>query len=328
MNIGKKAASAVAFLTLLSLIPTSVTLASEQAPHSLQSVQHEVMKAKSNAVSYDIMTWTPAGYDESGETRYPVLIVLDGAQSIGMAVATVQLQTITGEARPIIIAGVSTAAPGNHGIQRSIDYSADVPSLAVPRGADYSFWEYFNQYYAQLGLKFEDGFGGTEEFYGFLTGQLLPELQKKYRVDPEEIGLAGFSSGGDFAADTLLRKNTPFTRFIIGSFGADVLAARLPEREKAFAQMDASRPLKVFCGYGGDELADPNLHHYIQSGLDLMNRLKASDQDDLTIIIRGYPRETHGSVYPHIFSSGVRELWGTGMRMTEVMQERMAATVQ
>ncbi|MEM1145617.1 MAG: alpha/beta hydrolase-fold protein, partial [Pseudomonadota bacterium] len=281
MKQGRLSIKSAALAALFGLIHASTTLGNGPAPHALRAIAHDVVEAKSNGVSYDIMAWTPLGYDDKSEEAYPLLILLDGAMSMGMAVDIVSTQNVTGEARPVIVAGVSTAAPGSHSIQRTIDYSAEVPSLAVPPGAEYSFWEFFRQSYARIGMKFEEGFGGTDAFYSFLVNQLLPELQATYRVDPAEIGLAGFSSGGDFAADTLLRKDTPFSHFIIGSFGADVLAATLDERERAFARIKAPHHIEVFCGYGGDELADPNLRYYIQSGLDLMARLQTADQEGL-----------------------------------------------
>ena len=92
-------------------------------------------------------------------------------------------------------------------------------------------------------------------------------MQANYRVDANDIGIAGHSSGGDFAVDTLLRKTTPFTKFIVGSFGTDVLEETLAAREQAFAETDADKKLEVFCGYGGAELADPFLQLYVERGV-------------------------------------------------------------
>ena len=292
-------------------------------PPSLQTLTHEVVKANSNGIDYDVFVWTPPGY-ETGEQSYPLLLLLDGAMLMGTAVETVTLQTITGEALPLIVVGVSTAAGHDHGLQRSIDYSADVPSTEIPPGATHSFWEFYRDLFAAAGIEYADGFGGTDKFYAFLTEQLLPKLSGELRVDSDELGIGGHSSGGDFAVDTLLRKDTPFSKFIVGSYGADVLAARLPEREKAFAELQAPRPLKVFSAFGGAELADPNLHHYIQSGVDLLERLQKADPERLSVKIREFEDENHGSVFSHILSSGIRELWASGVSMTEMMQQAMA----
>lgn len=221
----------------------------------------------------------------------------------------------------LIAVGVSTAVPLDHGLQRSIDYSADVPSAEVPPGATLSIWEFYKDLFSANGLEYEQGFGGTDQFYAFLAEQLLPKLQTDFRINPDDIGIAGHSSGGDFAVDTLLRKDTPFNKFIVGSYGADVLARRLPERARRFAALSAPRPLRVFCGFGGAELADPNLRHYIQSGIDLLHRLQKSDPINLALTIREYELENHGSVFPHIFSSGIRVLWGSGLSMTDMMAQ-------
>jgi predicted alpha/beta superfamily hydrolase len=290
-------------------------------PQSIQALSHEVLKADSNGVDYDVWTWTPPGYEQSDQP-YPLLILLDGDMFMGGAIDTVALMSSIGEAQPAIVVGVTTAPPGNHMIQRTIDYSAEVPTaevLAAPLGAAFSFWDMYVHAFAAAGLQFEDGFGGTDQFLSFLTDQLLPQLQRTHRINTNEIGVAGHSSGGDFAVDTLLRKQTPFSKFIVGSFGTDVLEATLAARERAFTEITPKNPLSVFCGYGGGEEEDPYLKPYIERGVALLERLQSYDRDNLTVTIRGFEKETHGSVFSHIFASGYRELWGTGVSFVEAM---------
>ena len=293
-------------------------------PRPMQALTHEVMKAESNAIDYDVWTWIPPGY-EQGQQSYPVLFLLDGDFFMGAAIDTVALISSIGEAQPAILVGISTAPPGVHDIQRTIDYSAEVPTpevRAAPAGVEFSFWVMYERLFEAAGMQFEDGFGGTDAFYSFLTDQLLVQLKANYRIDPNEIGLAGHSSGGDFAVDTLLRKQTPFTKFIVGSYGTDVLERTLPAREQAFADTVVTRQLRVFCGYGGAELEDPYLKDYIARGVELLKRLQISDPEHLAATIRGFDRETHGSVFAHIFSSGFRELWGTGVSFVESLGAR------
>ena len=290
-------------------------------PQNLQSLTHETIKADSNGIDYDVWTWVPPGYEQNDQT-YPLLFVLDGDMFLPAAIDTVALMSSIGEAREAILAGVTTAPPGNHGIQRTIDYSAVAPTAeirATPEGAAFNFWLLYEQMAEATGVGFEALFGGTDEFHSFLADQLLPKINASYRIDADEIGVAGHSSGGDFAVDTLLRHETPFSRFIVGSFGTDVLEATLAEREAAFANRFSDKPLKVFCGYGVAEHTDPFLKAYIERGMALMERLQVARPDDLSIIVRGYEGETHGSVFPHIFSSGYRELWGTGISFVEAV---------
>lgn len=284
-------------------------------PQNQQSLTHQAIKADSNGIDYDVWTWIPPGYEQSDQP-YPLLFVLDGDMFMSAAVDTVALMSSIGEAREAILVGVTTAPPGNHGIQRTIDYSAVAPTAeirATPEGADFNFWLLYEQMAEAGGMEFDDLFGGTDQFHSFLVDQLLPELRNTYRIDDNEIGVAGHSSGGDFAVDTLLRENSPISKFIVGSYGTDVLEATLAKREAAFANRTPDRELKVFSGYGVAEHTDPFLKAYIERGLDLMERLQANGPANLTIIVRGFDGETHGSVFPHIFSSGYRELWGTGL---------------
>jgi len=290
-------------------------------PQNLNSLSHETITAESNGIDYDVWTWIPPGYEQS-DHAYPLLFLLDGDMFMSAAIDTVALMSSIGEARETILVGVTTAPPGNHGIQRTIDYSAVVPTaeiLATPEGANFNFWVLYEQMAAAQELEFEALFGGTDQFHSFLVDQLLPNLRNKHRIDENEIGVAGHSSGGDFAVDTLLREDTPISRFIVGSFGTDVLDATLAEREVAFANRTSDQALKVFCGYGVAEHTDPFLKEYIERGLALMGRLQVNGPDNLSMIVRGFERETHGSVFPHIFSSGYRELWGTGLSFVEAV---------
>ena len=290
-------------------------------PQSTERLTHEEMTADSNGIAYDVWTCPPPVYDHSGEDTYPLVVLLDGDMFMGAASETVALVSTIGEARPGIVVGVTTAAREMHGIQRTIDYSAEVPTDAIletPEGAQFNFWKIYEGMFASLGMQFEDGFGGTDAFLAFLTDQVLPMVQETYRIDENEIGIAGHSSGGDFAVDTLLRKDTPFSKFIVGSFGTDVLERTLAAREASYAATKSDRKLSVFCGYGGAEETDPYLRDYIVRGNELMQRLKESDPS-VEITVRGFDKETHGSVFPHIFSSGYRELWGTGISFVDAV---------
>ncbi|NRA04107.1 MAG: hypothetical protein HRU00_16030 [Myxococcales bacterium] len=303
-------------------------MANDPLPGALQGLRHREMTAESNGIAYGVWTWTPAGYEESDQP-HPLLILLDGEMMTGTAIEAVALQAQLGESKPVIVVGVSTAPPGVHMVQRTIDYSAEVPTpemRATPPGAETSFWEIYETLAASMGMQFEDLFGGTDAFYRFLTDQLLVQLQQELRIDPDEVGIGGHSSGGDFVVDTLLRKQTPFSKFIVGSFGTDVLDRALADRERAFPGLSAPRHLDVFCGYGGAERADPFLRDYIERGIALIERLEKSDPGNLSATIRGFDRETHGSVISHILSSGIRELWGTGKGFVEVTLESRTET--
>jgi len=176
----------------------------QKLPGAMQSVRHREITAKSNGITYGVWTWTPDGYEDSDQP-YPLLILLDGEMMMGTAIETVALQAQLGESKPVIVAGISTAQAAMHGVQRTIDYSAEVPTsamLAAPRGVDQSFWKIYETIASQLGIPFDDLFGGTDAFYSFMKDELLVELDGEFRIDPEEIGIAGHSSGGDFAVDT------------------------------------------------------------------------------------------------------------------------------
>lgn len=118
----------------------------------------------------------------------------------------------------------------------------------------------------------------------------------------------------------MLKKQTAFSKFIVGSYGVHVFADTLPAREQHFEKTRAPQALQVFCGFGGAEIEDPNLIDYIGGGVALMKRLQKLDPENVSIQIRGFEHETQGSVFHHILSSGIRELWGTGRSLSDSMR--------
>lgn len=256
---------------------------------------------------YDIIVSTPPA-DGMAERPYPLLIVLDANLLAGTVIEAAQIAMRTGEGARLIVAAVGTAGSSEeHSLRRLRDY---LPA-PVPGNSASPVTQMTAARILASGQTLEEGSGRADAFLAFLQEELLPRLGSDHQIDRQDIGLAGHSAAGAFASYALLKRAHPFSKLIVGSYGASWYGKSLAEMERAFAATADGRPRRVFHGMGGGELASPLFGPDLQSGADLLARLAASDPA-LEVSSRTFADETHASVASHILSSGLRTLWPGG----------------
>jgi hypothetical protein len=135
-----------------------------------------------------ILVRTPAGY-EAGNQRYPVLYMTDGDAHIGHTGATVQFLSRNGRMSELIVVGIANT-------DRTRDLSPTHVKTTNPDGK----------------LQFPTS-GGGDKFLKFIETELIPEIEKSYRVQPYRI-LAGHSLGGLFAVHAMLSRPELFNSYI------------------------------------------------------------------------------------------------------------------
>jgi hypothetical protein len=137
-----------------------------------------------------ILVRTPAGYD-SNKTRYPVLYMTDGDAHMGHTAGTIEFLARNGRISELIIVGITNT-----------DRTRDLTPTHVATTA------------ASLGgaAQFPTS-GGADKFLKFIETELIPEIEKRYRVQPYRI-LAGHSFGGLFAVHAMLSRPGLFNSYI------------------------------------------------------------------------------------------------------------------
>jgi hypothetical protein len=148
------------------------------------------LKLKSDVLGEDrtILVRTPAGYD-AGNQRYPVLYMTDGDAHIGHTGATVEFLSRNGRMSELILVGISNT-------DRTRDLSPTHVKTTNPDGR------------LQMPTS-----GGGDKFLKFIETELIPEIEKSYRVQPYRI-LAGHSLGGLFAVHAMLSRPELFNSYI------------------------------------------------------------------------------------------------------------------
>ena len=135
----------------------------------------------------EINVWLPPGYAE-GETRYPVLYVLDGgqAQDFHHISGLAQLGTVNGTTRDVIVVGVASVDRRNE--------------LALPTEDPELIANYPTQ-------------GQSERMREFLRREVIPFVEGRFRTDGE-TALMGESLAGLFVVETFLKAPEMFDAYV------------------------------------------------------------------------------------------------------------------
>lgn len=142
---------------------------------------------KSSVLGEDrvILVRTPAGY-EKNKMAYPVLYMTDGGAHIGHTTSTIEFLVNNGRMADMIVVGITNT-------DRTRDLT---PTKAT------------GTYAAQFPTA-----GGADNFLKFIETEVIPEIEKNYRVQPYRV-LAGHSFGGLFAVHTLVTRPELFNSYI------------------------------------------------------------------------------------------------------------------
>ncbi len=172
---------AFVFLILLS----SSALA--QAPAGVAS-----LKIKSEVLGEErtILVRTPSGYN-ANYGRYPVLYMTDGDAHISHTGSSVEFLARNGRMSELIVVGIVNT-------DRTRDLSPTHVKTTVSGGS--------------TALQFPTS-GGADKFLKFIESELIPEIEKRYRVHPYRI-LAGHSLGGLFTIHAMISRPELFHAYV------------------------------------------------------------------------------------------------------------------
>lgn len=167
------------------LLFSSSTLA--QAP-AVTNVTTWKLKSEVLGEERTILVRTPPGY-ETNRVRYPVLYMTDGDGHIGHTGSTVEFLARNGRMSELIVVGITNT-------DRTRDLSPTHVKTVNPDGA----------------LQFPTS-GGGDKFLKFIETELIPDIEKRYRVVPYRV-LAGHSLGGLFAIHAMVSRPELFNAYV------------------------------------------------------------------------------------------------------------------
>ena len=215
-----------------------------------------------------ILVRTPAGYENNKQT-YPVLYMTDGDAHIAHTSSTTEFLARNGRMSEMIVVGIPNT-------DRTRDLSPTKPNQTGATGAP----------------QFPTA-GGADNFLKFIETELIPEIEKSYRVQPYRV-LAGHSLGGLFAVYTMVTKPDLFNSYIAVSpalqWDNQIVVKRAEDFFKSRKEFNAGFYMTL-----GDEPQLEDGYHQLKQVLT-KNQVKGfewqaqemSDEDHGSVVLRSH----------------------------------------
>lgn len=150
------------------------------------------------------------------------------------------------------------------------------------------------------------GSGGGPDFLRFIGEELIPFVEKEYRVSAEDRAIYGFSKGGLFVLYALLHRPLLFQRYIAGSPSLWWDSEVTFRFEETFSSTNSSLPVRLFISVGTDEprerMVDP-IRRFTE-------QLEQRSYAGLDLTVHYFEGESHDSAVPGTISRGLRSVFG------------------
>ena len=208
------------FAVLLLLISTAI------AQPATGTVKKLTIKSAVLGEDRVILVRTPVGY-ETNKLNYPVLYMTDGDAHMGHTASTIEFLVRNGRMPDVIVVGVTNT-------DRTRDLT---PAKSSVKNA--------------AGQLQNPTAGGADNFLKFFETELIPEIEKQYRVQPYRI-LAGHSFGGLFAIHAMITKTSLFNSYIAVSPSLQWENGEALKRAEDFLKNQKELKVTLFTSLGNE----------------------------------------------------------------------------
>ncbi|HXQ72287.1 MAG TPA: alpha/beta hydrolase-fold protein [Pyrinomonadaceae bacterium] len=216
-----------------------------------------------------VLVRTPVGYEQNNQ-KYPVLYMTDGDAHIGHTASTIEFLVRNGRISDLIVVGVTNT-------DRTRDLT---PAKSTDKTATGE-------------VRFPTA-GGADNFLKFFETELIPEIEKTYRVQPYRI-FAGHSFGGLFAIHAMITKPGLFNSYVAVSPSLQWADAEALKRAEAFLKNQKELKVTLFASIGDepgaigesfdkfkDALAKSNIKGFVWQAERL------GDEDHGSVVLRSH----------------------------------------
>lgn len=238
-------------------------------------------------VEYRLYVGLPADYAASKE-KYPVVYLLDADYYFALAHNIVEHLTARNNLPKLVLVAIAYGGPPAYRVNRMRDYS---PTHALEGG---------------YGPEVNRHSGGGPAFKKFLAEELIPFVEKTYRVTPERT-LVGHSMGGLFAIWTAFTTPDLFARYlsVSPSFWWD--ERTFFGMERAYAAKHRKLPAKIYVTAGDRE--DPVMARELLEVDGIVRGRRYEGLAWSAVVEQG---ENHNTIFPIALTRGLRFHYGIG----------------
>ncbi|HVF32985.1 MAG TPA: alpha/beta hydrolase-fold protein [Acidimicrobiales bacterium] len=261
-------------------------------------------------VGLEVSVALPAFYEAVTDPR-PVVYVLDGDLTFAMAAPIARAYELLALGRfpSLVVVGIGYA--GNDLFEVMSRRMLDLSTTASPGTSATS---------AAATAAARHGFGGAPAFLDALRDEIIPEVERRFRVDPTDRTLAGWSLGGLFGLHVLFSEPELFRRYLLVSpsiwwDGGDIL-----EREAEWSSRHDDLRAELFLAVGDREETSvtrswPEMPADLAAEAQMVSnvhrfgeRLRSRGYRSLQVSTAVLDEEHHTSVFPAAFGLGLRRL--------------------
>lgn len=197
------------------------------AQEDFKTIHEGVMEMKltseNTGNSYNIKIGLPFGYDRN-EKSYPVLYALDGNVTFGMVNDITKLLSFENAKSSVIVVGINYNSFSDWISKRNIDYMPSQESTAA-----------------------------IDKYLAFISKELIPLINKKFRTQPKENTIYGHSSGGVLGFYSLFKQPEVFKNYILTSPSIDEDGGYTINLEKNIDEKEPSLGVKLYTAIGENE---------------------------------------------------------------------------
>lgn len=238
--------------------------------------------------SYDLYIKLPPGYGkkENQDRRYPVIYFNDAGYCWLTAVGITRAPFNFGGYEKAILVGLSYA----HGENSIASRTRDLTPTNV-NGPKYVT-------------------GGARAYLSFLKDDIVPFVEKKFRVDPKRRMLVGQSYGGLFGAYTLIEEPGLFHDYILTSpsLWHDDQSIFALEQKAATAGKKLSGRVYFAIGATETPAIHGGRHDMVSDQRDFAEQLRSRGYTDLIIVDEVIDGGTHLTTFPIALTRALRWL--------------------
>lgn len=230
---------------------------------------------------YEIIVGLPESYAKEPERRYPVLYLLDGQWDFNLINALSGGLRYDKVAPEFLIVGIS--------------YAGDAPDYGKLRGEDYTPTRSHPSYA-------KEPYGGDgPKFLQFLEQNVLPTVERRYRVDTSQRTLSGSSLGGLFTLYALIEKPDLFHSYLALSPAVGWDDRYIFRREREFRAQHPRLDKRVWLSVGELEWAD-----YVKNDREFFAQFDKSHYEGVELRVQVVPGERHAGVKPEAYNRALR----------------------
>jgi predicted alpha/beta superfamily hydrolase len=283
----------------------------ESRPVPSRDVVSFTYQSPSMGVRYGINVGLPVDFRPAAGKKYPALITTDGDQQfvgVYQAARSLMSQRAIGEMFIVSIGSELEQGDSSWIRRRFYEFTPANWDLKDPVG--------------QLILKVCETYrsapdrctGGAPKFLGAILTEMLPLIQTRYPIDPEQLGLFGISAGGFFATWTVFQAGSPFKKYLISSPALAYGNDEIFRHEVGYAAGHKDLDAAIYFGAGSLEILEEPYEAVIQTVSGMLRLgavMRTRNYPSLKLVTEVHPGMGHADVVGTSVVRGLRSLYGS-----------------